>query len=130
LGKKLQLHGGGVSTRSFIHMEDVSKATWKIMEHGKNGSDYHISTDEVVSIRQLVERICNKLGVNFEDHVEFVGERAGKDSAYHLDSSKIRAELGWNDFINLDRGLDDCISWVRSNFDVLKNQPFDYIHKP
>ncbi|MGB1876785.1 MAG: SDR family oxidoreductase, partial [Rhodospirillaceae bacterium] len=27
-GEKLQLHGGGVSTRSFIHMDDVSAATW------------------------------------------------------------------------------------------------------
>lgn len=130
LGRKLQLHGGGVSTRSFIHMRDVSDATWNIMLNGRNGDTYHISTNEVVSIRALVEHICNKLDVKFEDHVEFVGERIGKDSAYHLDSTKLRKELGWNDSIGLDRGLDECISWVQSNIDVLKAQPFDYQHKP
>lgn len=129
LGRKLQLHGGGVSTRSFIHMKDVSDATWKIMQNGHDGDTYHISTNEVVSIRELVERICTKLGAPFEDHVEVVGERMGKDSAYHLDSTKLRKELGWQDRIDLDQGLDECIVWVRENFDRLKAQPYDYQHK-
>ncbi len=130
LGRKLQLHGGGVSTRSFIHIRDVCDATWKIMENGRNGDTYHISTNEVVSIRELVERICTKLVVPFEDHVEVVGERMGKDSAYHLDSTKLRKEFGWQDHIALDRGLDECVAWVRANFDDLNAQPYDYQHKP
>ena len=129
LGRKLQLHGGGVSTRSFIHMRDVSDATWKIMQNGRDGDTYHISTNEVVSIHDLVERICAKLNVRFEDHVEVVGERMGKDSAYHLDSTKLRTELGWQDSINLDQGLDECITWVRAHFEALKAQPYDYTHK-
>jgi len=31
LGQKIDLHGGGVSKRSFIHIEDVSNATWSVM---------------------------------------------------------------------------------------------------
>jgi dTDP-glucose 4,6-dehydratase len=130
LGRKLQLHGGGVSTRSFIHIRDVSDAAWRIMKGGRNGDTYHISTDEVISIHDLVAEICTKIGVRFEDHVEVVGERMGKDSAYHLDSTKLRTELEWKDRIALDQGLDECISWVRDNFDALKAEPHDYIHKP
>lgn len=130
LGRKLQLHGGGVSTRSFIHMKDVSEATWRIMLNGNNGDTYHISTDEVVSIRDLVERICQKLDVPFEKHVEVVGERLGKDAAYHLESKKLRKELDWKDHVTLDQGLDDCIAWVREHFEELKAQPYDYSHKP
>ena len=130
LGKKLQLHGGGVSTRSFIHMHDVSEATWKIMCGGRNGETYHISTGEVVSIRELVERICSKLNVKFKEHVEIVGDRMGKDSAYHLDSTKLRTEFGWADRVALDQGLDDCITWVRNNFEALKNSNYNYSHKP
>jgi dTDP-glucose 4,6-dehydratase len=129
LDRKLQLHGGGVSTRSFIHMQDVSDATWAIMLNGENGSTYHISTDSVISIYDLVVKICEKLDASFDEHVEVVGERLGKDAAYHLDSSKLRAELGWQDKISLDQGLDECIAWVKENFDVLKNQPYDYQHK-
>lgn len=129
LGRKLQLHGGGMSTRSFIHMRDVSDATWRIMQNGRDGETYHISTNEVISIRELVERICAKLNVRFDDQVEIVGERMGKDSAYHLDSSKLRSELGWQDCIKLDQGLDECIAWVRTHFEALKAQPYDYMHK-
>lgn len=130
LGKKLQLHGGGVSTRSFIHMHDVSEATWTIMCGGRNGDTYHISTGEVVSIRDLVERICKKLNVNIKEHVEIVDDRLGKDSAYHLDSTKLRTEFGWTDRVALDQGLDECIAWVRNNFEALKNSNYNYYHKP
>ena len=129
LGKKLQLHGGGVSTRSFIHMRDVADATYRIMQNGHDGDTYHISTNEVISIKALVERICAKLEVSFEDHVEMVGERVGKDSAYHLDSTKVRTQLCWQDHISLDQGLDECIAWVKTNFDVLKTAPYAYLHK-
>lgn len=130
LGRKLQLHGGGTSTRSFIHIRDVSDATWRIMKNGHDGDIYHISTNEVISIHDLVAKLCSKIGVRFEDHVEVVGERMGKDSAYHLDSTKLRTELDWKDHIALEQGLDECISWVRDNFDALKAEHYDYIHKP
>jgi dTDP-glucose 4,6-dehydratase len=130
MGKKIQLHGGGYSTRSFIHINDVSDATWKIMLDGKNGDSYHISTNEVISIRDLVQKICQRLNRPFEEHLEMVGERLGKDAAYHLDSSKIRRELNWKDSITLDQGLEDCITWVQKYFDVLKDQTHNYIHKP
>lgn len=130
LGKRLQLHGGGVSRRSFIHIDDVSDATLRAMLYGRTGETYHISTDEVISIRELVERICQKLEVRFEDYAEVVGERLGKDAAYQLDSTKLRTELGWRDRMALDKGLDQCIEWVKANLEALQDQPFDYIHKP
>jgi dTDP-glucose 4,6-dehydratase len=130
LGRKLELHGGGHSRRSFVHMNDVSSATWRIATEAPPGETYHISTPEIVTIREVVDRICRKLGVRFEDSVEVVGERLGKDAAYLLDSGKLRTTLGWEDRIKLDAGLDDCIAWVRSNFEDLRRQPFDYVHKP
>lgn len=130
LGRRLQLHGGGLSSRSFIHIDDVADATWKVMTHGKLGECYHIATAGVVTIRALVESICGMLGVDFEDAVEVVGERLGKDASYVLDSSKIREELEWDDRIDLKTGLLSCIEWVDTNFDILSRQTFDYVHKP
>ena len=82
------------------------------------------------TVRELVERICRKLGAKFEDSVEVVGERMGKDAAYMLDSGKLRQSLGWKDTVTLDAGLDESIAWVKKHFDELKQLPFDYIHKP
>ena len=129
-GRKLGLHGGGLSRRSFIHMRDVSDATWRVMTDGQPGETYHISTNEIVSIRELVECICARLEVDFAANVEVVGERLGKDAAYMLDSSKVRATLGWTDRITLAAGLEECVGWVEENLEALKQLPVDYIHKP
>ena len=129
-GRQLQLHGGGRSVRSFIHARDVAEGTWRVAHHGVPGEAYHFSTDLYVSIRELVERICARLRVNFRDVVEVVGDRPGKDAAYLLDSSKAQKTLGWKDSISLDQGIDETIGWITDNLEELKRQPSDYIHKP
>lgn len=130
LGRKIQLHGGGVSSRSFIHIRDVSDATLRIARSGRVGEVYHISTKQAITIRALVEMICARMGVAFDGHVEIVGERLGKDAAYLLDSEKLRAELGWQDTVSLEAGLDEVIKWVDGNLGTLSRQEFNYVHKP
>ncbi|MFQ5481360.1 MAG: dTDP-glucose 4,6-dehydratase, partial [Nitrospinaceae bacterium] len=82
------------------------------------------------SIRKLVELICRKMEVDFEEFVEVAPDRLGKDAAYSMDSSKIRRELGWRDRVPLEEGIDRVIQWVDSYFNDLKEQPQQYIHKP
>jgi dTDP-glucose 4,6-dehydratase len=128
-GKKLQLHGGGVSTRSFIHMDDVSSATLEIAQSGNVGQTYHISTDRIISIRELVEMICSMLGQTFADHVDIAQERLGKDSAYWLDSSKLKSQLSWADTISLEKGIEQTTHWILANLDQLAKEPTNYVHK-
>ena len=130
LGRKLQLHGGGTSERSFIHIRDVADATYRIAHDAPCGEIYHIATKRAISIRGLVEMICEKMGVAFEDHVKISGERLGKDAAYFLDSSKIRDTLEWEDKISLEEGINNTIDWVEKNLTELQKQPQEYIHKP
>ena len=129
-GRKLQLHGGGHSVRSFIHIRDVSDGTLRIARNAPPPEIYHLSTTRNISIRDLVEMIAQRVGVAFSDHVEIVGERLGKDAAYLLDSAKIRETLGWQDRISLEQGIDETIGWVRQNLAALTALPADYIHKP
>jgi len=129
LGRKLQLHGGGHSVRSFIHIRDVADGTLRVAREAPSGEIYHLSTSRNISIRALVELIAEQMSVDFEKNVEVVGERLGKDAAYLLDSTKAKEALGWEDRISLEQGIEETIAWVRDNLDSLKEQPFDYIHK-
>lgn len=129
-GEKMKLDGGGKSVRVFIHMRDTSDATLKVALQGKVGETYHISGWDLISIRDLTEMILNKLGRKFEDCVEVGPDRPGKDQAYMLNSSKIRAELGWEDKIKLSDGIDECIAWARRFEGELAKLPSKYIHKP
>ena len=129
LGKKMKLHGGGLSIRSFIYMDDVSSATSKIAIDGVAGESYHISTKDTITIRGLVEKICELTNTSFEDLVEVSEDRLGKDQAYLLDSNKLRNIFSWQDKINLEKGLSATLSWIDCNLDILKSLPADYIHK-
>ena len=129
LGKKMKLHGGGLSTRSFIHMDDVSAATFKIALDGIPGDSYHISTNDTITIRGLVEKICELTNANFTELVEVSEDRLGKDQAYLLDSTNLRKNFNWQDKINLEQGLIDTLLWVDNNIEILKSLPADYIHK-
>ena len=128
-GLKLPLHGGGTSRRSFIHIRDVADGTWRVARNGVPGETYHLSTPDLISIRGLVELICERLGAAFEDCVTIAGDRLGKDAAYILNSDKARETLGWQDKVDLVTGIDETIAWVDGNIEELKKQPFDYIHK-
>jgi dTDP-glucose 4,6-dehydratase len=130
-GRKLELHGGGKSIRSFIHMQDVSAATLRIALDGRDGETYHISTDRMVSIRELVAMILNGLGKDFDSSVDIAPDRPGKDQAYMLDSAKLRAELGWRDQITLEQGIAECVAWAERFRDHLLSMPsWNYEHKP
>lgn len=129
-GKKLQLHGGGTSVRSFIHIRDVADGTLRVARQAPPGEIYHLSTSRNISIRALVEMIAKQLDIDFDKNVDIVGERLGKDAAYLLDSTKARETLGWQDRIRLEQGIEETTAWVRDNLDTLKKLPSDYIHKP
>jgi dTDP-glucose 4,6-dehydratase len=130
LRRPLPLHGGGYSERSFIHIRDACDAMLRIARDGRTGEAYHISTNRIERVRDLVRLICERMGARFEDSVEDAVDRLGKDAAYRLDTTRVRSELGWIDRIGLEDGLDDTIRWVDRFFDTLQTQPFDYIHRP
>ena len=51
IGRKLQLHGGGQSVRSFIHVRDVADGTLRVARNGVPGEIYHLSTKRNISIK-------------------------------------------------------------------------------
>ncbi len=128
-GRKLQLHGGGHSIRSFVHIEDVAEATRRIAIDGTPGSAYHVSTTSTLSIRELVDQICQMTGVPFDDLVEVTPDRLGKDEVYLLDTTRLRDDLGWSDSINLRQGLAETLRWLEENLSLLQQLPYDYQHR-
>lgn len=128
-GGKLELHGGGLSVRSFIHIDDVSEGTLLVAQRGENGSCYHISNDHEINIRSLVAMILNQLDVDFDSSVDIVNERLGKDQSYLLNSDRLR-KLGWSHAISLEDGLGQTIYWAKKHLEGLIPAPQSYIHKP
>ena len=128
-GKPMQLHGGGHSVRAFIHIKDVVRATLLLALEAEPGTTWHLSTRESISIRSLVDMICERCDVRIDSVVEDSDERLGKDQSYLLDSSAMRESFGWNDQVSLTDGLADTLAWVDAHLGQITNLPWTYQHK-
>lgn len=124
-GIKFPLEGSGMSSRAFIHIDDLCAAIWRVLEDGEPPLAYHISSQHMFRIRDLVSIVCGRMGVKLADVVRYVDERPGKDASYHLDIRCIRA-LGWYDKITIEDGIDQTIRWLNNNWMTLQNEPMEY----
>jgi dTDP-glucose 4,6-dehydratase len=112
-----KLYGDGLNVRDWIHAEDHSSAVLAILEHGASGETYLIGADGERNNKEVVELILEQLGQP-RDAYEHVVDRAGHDRRYAIDSSKLRAELGWRPaFSDFERGLAATIAWYSENRD-------------
>ncbi|MGV8108352.1 GDP-mannose 4,6-dehydratase [Methanospirillum sp.] len=127
-GEKIPLHGGGIAVKSYIHIRDISKGEYLAMTKGVVGEIYHLSPDHGYAVRDIVNMICNLMGVSFNDCVELVEERLGQDKAYVIDSSKIRNYTQWDPYISIETGLKGVIDWINRNWEVIKKMPIEYAH--
>jgi dTDP-glucose 4,6-dehydratase len=130
MGKKIQLHGGGMAVKSYIHIRDISRGELVAMEMGRPGSIYHLSPDHGYAVCDVVRTICDIMGKDFEASIVAVGERLGQDATYVIDSTKARQEFGWCPKVSLEEGLTEVIAWVEDNWEEIQKEPLEYVHKP
>ena len=128
-GEKLYLDGGGLSERNFVNITDVSTANELLLRYGELGNYYHISGESQISIKDLVIKICSIMQVIPDDVIKIGPERIGKDTFYQLDSSKIKTKLKWEPKVDLSEGLEEVVSWMKLNWDTLRDVPTNYFHK-
>ena len=117
--KKIPVYGTGASIRDWIHVEDHCKAIMLVLEKGKSGESYNISSSNEVNNLTLITKILEILNKS-KENIHFVEDRPGEDTRYSLDSTKIHEKLGWKPKINFDVGLEKTIQWYISNKDWWK----------
>lgn len=127
--QKLQLHGGGKAIRSFIHINDVSKATLKIAKDAKSGEIYHLSDTKTISIYDLVDLICKNMNTDISKHIEITKDRVGQDNLYLMNNKKLLDDFNLEPQIKLNNGIKEVIHWIETNYSDLKDFPDYYIHK-
>lgn len=114
-GIRPKLYGSGENVRDWIHANDHSSAVLAILERGRIGETYLIGADGEKSNKDVVELVLTTMGEPAEGY-DLVIDRPGHDLRYAIDSSKLRAELGWTPkFPDFGSGLADTIEWYRNN---------------
>lgn len=123
-GEKLMMHGGGYSMRAWIHVTDAVSAIYEAAQDFTY-PEYHITTDDYFSVQCVVDKICYRMGVLYNEVVTNAAERPGKDSCYQLRNTL----SDWKPSIGFDDGLDNTISWYKRNVGRYADDTLEYIHR-
>ncbi|CAN5193428.1 NAD-dependent epimerase/dehydratase family protein [soil metagenome] len=108
--RPFELHGDGTQSRSFTFVDDVVEATILAMERGSAGSVYNVGGGAEVSMLQAIEVLSRAGGRRLE---VVYGPRAHGDvRRTAADTSRIRADLGWEARTPFEEGLDAQWRWA------------------
>lgn len=128
-GDRLELHGGGKAVKSWIHVRDVARALVACIDKASAGELYHLSDEKnVISVRDVVSRICRHMQKEFDACVRLVDERPGQDAQYVLDYSKAQRTLEWLPREDYDAALLEVVEWIEKNWSEVQESPQAYRH--
>jgi dTDP-glucose 4,6-dehydratase len=114
LNMKVPVYGTGKNIRDWIYVLDHCEALHLILEKGRAGEVYNISSYNEYENIEVVRKVLQLMGKD-ESLIEFVEDRPGHDIRYSLDSSKIRKELGWKPRHRFDEALEQTVEWYLRN---------------
>jgi dTDP-glucose 4,6-dehydratase len=126
--KELPVYGKGENVRDWLWVEDHARAIDLIYHEGQLGETYNIGGHNEWTNIDLVHLMCdildNKLNREVNSSrklIKFVKDRAGHDLRYAIDSSKIKADLGWEPSVTFNEGLELTIDWYLNNKEWLEH---------
>jgi UDP-glucose 4-epimerase len=103
-GNAPTVYGDGLQTRDYIHVTDVSRAFLLAGESGQAGT-FNVGSGRETNVLQLLDALQSLAGTQLEPRFEPL--RLGELVRSCLDSSRLRAQLGWAPTVELDEGLRD-----------------------
>jgi GDPmannose 4,6-dehydratase len=112
---KLKL-GNLEAARDWGHSKDYVKAMHLMMQNSIP-KDYIVATGESRTVRQLTEYVFNKLGMNYQEHIEQDEKflRPEELNVLKGDSFPIRQELGWKPDYTFEQMIDEMILHRQGN---------------
>ncbi len=112
--KKVPLYGDGSHIRDWLHVKDHCKAIKLIIENGKEGEIYNISSNNRLQNIEMTKKILDLLNKPYSA-INHVKDRPGHDDGYFIDSTKIKEQLNWEPEYDFEKGLLDTVNWYRQN---------------
>lgn len=112
--ESLPVYGDGRNVRDWIHVTDHCAGILAALERGRAGRVYNFGANTEWRNIEIVKTILSLLGKP-ESLITFVTDRPGHDRRYAIDSSRARAELGWEPAHRFEEALAQTIQWYIAN---------------
>jgi UDP-glucose 4-epimerase len=117
LGEEIQIFGDGSQKRDFNHVDDVVDAFLRAgAMPASDGQVFNLGGSEPLSLLALVKLLVEVAGGGSFRLVPFPEDRKRIDIGdFHADTHKVRAVLGWEPKVPLDRGLAETVAYYRAH---------------
>jgi len=115
-GQKLTIHGTGAARRTFVHVTDMAAGITCVLQSGHLGEIYNIGSRNEYTVMEIAEMLCQRMGKDLDEVLEYVSDRPYNDQRYHIEYDKIKA-LGWEEQSTFDQGLEKTIEWYLKRAD-------------
>ena len=109
-GRPFELYGDGTQSRSFTYVDDVVEATISAMEGTPSGTVYNVGGGVEISMLQAIEVLARVAGRRLE--VVRAPRVEGDVARTAADTSRIRADLGWEARTPFEEGLEAQWRWA------------------
>ena len=121
----LTVHGDGMQTRCFCHVDDVVRAFRLLLDHpGAIGSVFNVGTQEEVSILDLARRVVARSGSSSPIQILPYDDAYGpgfEDMPRRVpDTARIRDLTGWVPERSLDDILDETVAEARAEAEAAR----------
>ena len=135
-GKALPIYGDGRQIRDWLYVDDHSRGIDLIINQGRVGECYNIGGKNELANIDTVRLLCSILDQAFAEDsslarrfprspcasgaaadslISFVEDRAGHDTRYAIDASKISSELGYQPREDFASGMRKTVEWYLAN---------------
>jgi len=119
--ERIPVYGKGENIREWLFVSDCAEAVFTILEKGVAGEVYNMGSGEERRNIEVVKTILQILGRR-EGLIEFVKDRPGHDFRYSLNSERLRRELGWQNKVRFQEGIERTIGWYMDHMGWLKGK--------
>jgi len=109
-GRPFDLYGDGSQSRSFTYVDDAVDATIAAMERAPGGATFNVGGGSEVSMLEAIETLDRVSGRRLE--IVRHPRREGDAARTAADTTRIRADLGWEPATSFEDGLAAQWRWA------------------
>ncbi len=117
-GNQVPVYGDGTNIREWTYVKDTGRAIKFILENSPLNETYNISTSYELENLEVINRVCDLMGVEFESSITFVKDRLGHDFRYSISGEKL-SELGFNVESNFPSDLKETVEFFSDKYNAV-----------
>jgi GDP-L-fucose synthase len=111
--RQLPVWGDGSPTREFLYVEDAAAGLVLGAQHLNSSEPVNLGTGREISIRNLIELICELM--DYDGEIVWETDKPNGQPRRCLDTTRARDLFGFEAKTTFEEGLKQTIAWYRAN---------------